>query len=302
MDKLVSIRAFTKVVELSSFSGAARELAISRSAISKYVQELEHDLGVQLLHRTTRRTSPTENGLAYYDRCISVLADLDEADLEVSRLLVEPRGLLRVNAPMAFGSLHLGGAIAEFMARYPELRMRVVLSDEFVDPVSQGYDVTIRIADLPSSSLVARKIAPCRRVICASPDYLARWGAPQHPNDLHHHNCLIYGLQATGNQWKLTGPDGDHWVPVRSRLSANNGLMIRDIALRGLGIAVLPTFIAGADLRAGALCPILSEFSPPATFLYAIYPPTRHLSVKVRAFIDLLVERFGATPNWDVVE
>src|SRR5215475_11576813 len=169
MDKLISIKAFTKVVQHGGFAAAARELNLSRSAVSKYVIELEQALGVQLLVRTTRSASPTENGQAYYERCIRILSDLEEADLAVTQLQAEPRGLLRVNAPMSFGTLHLGRAIADFMGKYPELQIQLVLSDEQIDPVEEGFDVTVRIADLPSSSLIARKIVPVRRAICAAP-------------------------------------------------------------------------------------------------------------------------------------
>src|SRR3954466_12690591 len=168
MDKLTSIKAFTRVVQDGGFAAAARELRLSRSAVSKYVIDLERDLGVQLLVRTTRSTSPTENGQAYYERCVAILADLEEADLAVTRLQAEPRGLLRVNGPMSFGTLHLGRAIADFMAKYPELQIQLILSDEQLDPVQEGFDVTLRIGDLPSSSLIARKIVGMNRVICAA--------------------------------------------------------------------------------------------------------------------------------------
>src|SRR5215470_12549107 len=203
MDKLTSIKAFTKVVQHGGFAAAARELRLSRSAVSKYVIELEQELGVQLLARTTRSVTPTENGQAYYERCGAILADLEEADLAVTRLQSEPRGLLRVNAPMSFGTLHLGRAVADFMERYPQLQIQLILSDQQLDPVQEGFDVTLRIADLPSSSLIARKIVVMNRALCASPSYLAAHGTPQHPNDLREHACLAYGHLATGNQWKL---------------------------------------------------------------------------------------------------
>src|SRR5262249_31403963 len=245
MDKLASLRAFAKVVELSSFSQAARELNVSRSAVSKQVLDLEEDLGVQLLSRTTRKTAPTEAGQTYYQHAIAILADLDEADLAISQAQAEPRGLLRVNAPMSFGTLHLGRAIADFMGKYPELQIQLVLSDEQIDPVEEGFDVTVRIADLPSSSLIARKIVPVRRAICAAPSYLAKHGTPQHPRDLRDHDCLTYGYLATGNQWKLTGADGEHWIQVRWALCSNNGETLRDAAVKGHGITLLPTFIIG---------------------------------------------------------
>jgi DNA-binding transcriptional LysR family regulator len=302
MDKLTSIKAFTRVVQHGSFAAAARELRLSRSAVSKYVIELEQELGSQLLVRTTRSASPTENGQAYYERCIAILADLEEADLAVTRLASEPRGLLRVNAPMSFGTLHLGGAVADFMEKYPELQIMLVLSDQQIDPVQEGFDVTLRIADLPSSSLIARKIAPASVAVCAAPSYLARRGVPAHPDDLRSHDCLTYGYLATGNRWKLTGADGDHWIHIPWTLCTNNGEVLRDAAVKGRGIVMLPTFIVGADLQEGSLRSILTDYAAPEISIYAIYPPTRHLSVKVRLFIDFLIERFGGGPYWDLVK
>jgi DNA-binding transcriptional LysR family regulator len=302
LDKLTSIQAFTRVVRHGSFAAAARELRLSRSAVSKYVIELEQALGAQLLVRTTRSASPTENGQAYYERCIAILADLEEADRAVARLQSEPRGLLRVNAPMSFGTLHLGRAVADFMEKYPELQIQLVLSDQQIDPVEEGFDVTLRIADLPSSSLIARKIAPASLVVCAAPSYLARRGQPQQPGELRDHDCLTYGYLATGNQWKLTGPGGDHRIQVPWTLCSNNGEVLRDAAVKGRGIVLLPTFIVGADLQEGSLRSILADYRAPEISVYAIYPPTRHLSVKVRMFIDFLIERFGGRPYWDLVK
>jgi DNA-binding transcriptional LysR family regulator len=293
MDKLGSLRAFTKVVELGSFSEAGRALRLSRSAVSKYINDLENELGVQLLNRTTRQVSPTENGQVYFERAIGVLSELDAADQAVTHLQATPRGLLRVNAPMSFGTLQLGPAIADFMERYPELRIQLVLSDAQVDPVQEGLDVTLRIADLESSSLIARKIMPVDRVLCASPDYFARHGIPKHPSDLRDHNCLTYGFLSTGNQWKLTGQDGDHWIQPRWTLCVNNAEVLRDAAINGRGITVLPVFIASDALRDGRLQTCLADYHAPELALYAIYPPTQHLAVKVRLFIDFLVERFG---------
>jgi len=302
MDKLNSIRAFTKVVQHSSFAAAARDLRLSRSAVSKHVIELEQELGVQLLSRTTRSVTATENGQAYYERCLAILSDLEEADLSATRLQAEVRGLLRINAPMSFGTLHLARAVADFMEKYPDLRIQLLLSDQQVDPVQEGFDVTLRIADLPSSSMIARRIAPARRAICASPSYLARHGTPKHPDDLRGHACLTYGHLATGNQWKLTGPDGDHWIAIPWTLCTNNAEVLRDAAVQGRGIALLPTFIAGADFQQGRLATILTGYQAPEISIYAIYPETRHLSLKVRVFIDFLVERFGGRPYWDLVE
>lgn len=293
MDKLTSLRAFVKVVETANFSEAGRRLRISRSAVSKYVAELEQDLGVQLLSRTTRRVMPTENGQTYYERAIAILADLDAADQAVTQSQAKPRGLLRVNAPMSFGTMQLGPAIAEFMKLYPDLQIQLALSDEHVDPVQDGLDVTLRIAELESSSLIARKLMPIDRIVCASPEYLHKHGTPKHPSDLRNHACLTYGYLSTGNQWKLTGKDGDHWINPRWTLCANNAEVLRDAAVSGRGVAVLPVFIAEAALKSGELQSFLTDYKTPPLTLYAIYPPTRHLATKVRLFIDYLVKRFS---------
>jgi DNA-binding transcriptional LysR family regulator len=291
MDKLGGLRAFVKVAELGSFSEAGRQLRLSRSAVSKHVADLENELGVQLLNRTTRRVAPTENGQAYFERAVAILSDLDSADEAVVRLQSAPRGLLRVNAPMSFGTIKLGRALADFMARYPDLQIQLVLTDEQVDPVQEGLDVTLRIAELESSSLIARKITAIDRVVCAAPDYLARRGTPAHPSDLRGHDCLTYGYLSTGNQWKLVGPDGEHWIQPRWKMCANNAEVLRDAAVKGCGIAVLPVFIAAAQLERGELRAILSDYKPPPLAMYAVYHPTRHLALKVRLFIDFLVER-----------
>jgi DNA-binding transcriptional LysR family regulator len=293
MDKVASLKAFVKVVETGSFSEAGRQLRLSRSAISKYVGDLEESLGVQLLNRTTRHASPNENGQLYFERALGILSEIDAADQAVTHLQAAPRGLLRINAPMSFGTIRLGPALADFMQKYPEMQLQLVLSDNLVDPVQDGFDVTLRIADLESSSLIARKITPMPRVICASPDYLEKHGTPSHPRELRDHVSLTYGFLLTGNQWKLTGPDGEHWIQPAWSLCVNNAEVLRDVAVKGRGVALIPEFIAGEALKKGGLKEILKDFWAPPLTLYAIYPPTRHLSVKVRLFIDFLVERFG---------
>lgn len=293
MDKVASLKAFVKVVETGSFSEAGRQLRLSRSAISKYVGDLEESLGVQLLNRTTRHASPNENGQLYFERALGILSEIDAADQAVTHLQTAPRGLLRVNAPMSFGTIRLGPALADFMQKYPEMQLQLVLSDNLVDPVQDGFDVTLRIADLESSSLIARKITPMPRVICASSDYLEKHGTPSHPRELRDHASLTYGFLLTGNQWKLTGADGEHWIQPAWSLCVNNAEVLRDVAIKGRGVALIPEFIAEEALKKGWLKEILKEFWAPPLTLYAIYPPTRHLSVKVRLFIDFLVERFG---------
>lgn len=294
MDKLASLRAFVKVVESGSFAEAGRQMRLSRSAISKYVGDLEESLGVQLLNRTTRHASPTENGQMYFERAVVILSDVDAADQAVTQLQSAPRGLLRVNAPMSFGTMRLGPALADFMTKYPDLQVQLVLSDDLLDPVQDGFDVTLRIAELESSSLIARKIVPVPRRVCASPDYLKRHGTPLHPQDLRDHISLTYGFLLTGNQWKLTGSDGVHWIQPAWSLCANNAEVLRDVAVKGNGIALIPEFIVADALKDGSLQAVLANYSAPPLTLYAVYPPTRHLAVKVRLFIDFLVDRFGA--------
>ncbi|WP_165435349.1 LysR family transcriptional regulator [Bradyrhizobium sp. Leo121] len=293
MDKVASLKAFVKVVETGSFSEAGRQLRLSRSAISKYVGDLEEGLGVQLLNRTTRHASPNENGQLYFERALVILSEIDAADQAVTHLQSAPRGLLRINAPMSFGTIKLGPALADFMLKYPDMQLQLVLSDDLVDPVQDGFDVTLRIAELESSSLIARKVTPVPRVVCASPDYLEKHGMPSHPRDLRDHVSLTYGFLLTGNQWKLTGADGEHWIQPAWSLCVNNAEVLRDVAVKGRGVALIPEFIAGEALKKGWLKVILKDFWAPPLTLYAIYPPTRHLSVKVRLFIDFLVERFG---------
>lgn len=294
MDKLASLRAFVKVVESGSFAEAGRQLRLSRSAISKYVGDLEQNLGVQLLNRTTRHASPTENGQLYFERAIVILSEIDAADHAVTQLQSAPRGLLRINAPMSFGTMRLGPALADFMTKYPDIQIQLVLSDDLIDPVQDGFDVTLRIAELESSSLIARKIVPVARVVCASPDYLKGHGTPIRPQDLRDHVSLTYGFLLTGNQWKLTGADGDHWIQPAWSLCVNNAEVLRDVAVKGRGIALIPEFIAAEALKNGSLQAVLANYSAPPLALYAVYPPTRHLAVKVRLFIDFLVDRFGS--------
>ena len=293
MDKLEAMRVFTQVVTHGGFTAAAREIGLSRSAVSKHVMDLEAALGVQLLRRTTRQTSATDAGLAYFERCRAIMAEIEEAEQALSDTEQTPRGSLRVNAPMSFGTLHLGDTVAAFMRRYPDVQIQVVLNDRFVDPVAEGFDVTIRIAELADSSLIARRIMPARRVLCASLAYLDDRGTPETPADLRRHDCLHYGYLATGAQWKLTGPGGDHWVPIKAVLCANNAEVLRDAALGDLGIALLPTFVAETALRDGRLATVLTAYEPPPIGVYALYPPGRYLSAKVRVFIDFLVDRFS---------
>ena len=298
MDKLDAMQAFTKVVTLGGYAAAARQLGRTRSAISKAVMELERQLGVRLLDRTTRKVRPTEAGLAYYERSTAVLAAIAETEIQIAGLHDAPTGVLRVNGPMSFGTAYLAGAVADFLSRYPDLKVELLLNDRFIDPLEEGVDVTVRIGALADSSLVARRLAATRRVLLASPDYLARHGAPEQPDDLIHHRCLVYGQVAARQRWQLARDGETISVPVASALCANNGEVLREAACKGLGIALLPTVIAGDAIKAGQLVVVLDAYSPPPLPIHALYAPNRFLAAKTRLFIDFLAARFADAP-WE---
>ncbi len=303
MDRFESIRAFTRVVDEGGFAAAARRMGLSRSAVNRAVIALEDDLGTQLLLRSTRKVTPTETGLAFYDRAIGILAELEEAVSSVTELQEHPTGNLRINAPMSFGTMHLSLVVAEFMHSYPDVHVELVLNDRFVDPIEEGFDVTLRVAeDAPSTSLIVRNIAPARRVLCASPKYLEEAGEPKEPRDLRQHRCLHYGYLGSGSHWRLKGPGGDRAWPINCVMWSNNGETLRDAAVRHQGIVLSPTFIVGQALQDGQLITVLPDYSPPDIVLSAVYPRHRHLSAKVMLFVDLLDERFGGRPYWDLVQ
>ena len=299
MDKLESMRAFIEVVNHSGFAAAGRQLGLSRSVVNKLVAQLEADLGVQLLQRTTRRVSPTDMGRAYYERCVNILAEVSAAEQAVAQLQVEPRGTLRVNAPMSFGTMHLARAIAHFMQRYPDIQLQLTLNDRLVDPVEEGFDVTLRIATLTEDDpLTTHVIAPIRRVICAAPRYLTAHGTPKTPADLLNHDCLKYGHLATNNHWQLTDKNGKQSaVRLRCRGYSNNGEVLREAAIAGIGIALLPTFIVGQALKSGQLIRILTDYYPPPITAYLGYAANRHLSTKIQLLTTFLQDWFK-TPDW----
>lgn len=302
MDRLDSMEAFVRVAESRSFSEAARRLNLSKSVISRQVSGLEAELGARLFHRTTRSLTLTEVGAAYLERCQRILADIEEANLSVSNLQAAPRGKLKVSAPVPFTIQHLAPILPDFMDRYPEMEIDLSLNDRFVNLVEEGFDLAIRIGKLNDSSLIARFLAPANIAVVASADYLAKRGRPCTPDDLDQHCCLLYSNLATADEWSFVAHDGKKIsVEVSGRLRANNGDVLRQAALGGLGLVMLPTFIVGADLQAGTLVRVLEEFVPQQVGVYAVYPHARHLSPKVRAFVDFLAERFGPRPYWDLV-
>ncbi|EKV32632.1 Transcriptional regulator, LysR family [Caenispirillum salinarum AK4] len=299
-DPLEGYATFAAVVDCGGFSAAAERLGVSKSAISKQVSRLEERLGARLLNRTTRRLALTEAGQAFHQHALRILAEAEEAELAVSQLHASPRGLLRVSAPMSFGIKHLGPVLCPFLQRYPDLTLEAAYDDRLVDMVAEGFDVAVRIARLADSSMIARKLAPCRRVVVASPDYVERRGMPMHPAELTGHDTLLYTLQATANIWTLVHADGSRAdVSLSGRLRVNNGDALRSAAVAGLGVIITPTFIVGDDLAAGRLVRVLPDWEAEPIHIYAVYPPGRHLSVKVRAFVDFLAEAFGPNPYWD---
>ncbi len=298
MDRFGALRVFTQVVESESFARAAERLRMSTSAVSRHVAELEAHLQNRLLNRTTRRVTLTEAGRAFYERSVQLLQDLEEAENEAARSARLPRGTLKVSTSVNFGVRHTTPAITGFLERYPDLSFDISLSDRIVDLVEEGVDVAIRIGSVGSDSVVARRLGETLVVPCASPEYLARHGAPRAPEELASHNCLTYEYGPARNQWRFVDSDGRERVArVTGNLHSNNGDLLAEAAAQGAGIVYQPTFIVGDAVRAGRLVPLLQDFQAPPLPIYAVYPSRKHLSAKVRLFIDFLVERFAESKD-----
>jgi len=298
MDRLQAMTVFAKVVEQGSFARAADRLSISASACSRLVAELEAHLDTRLLNRTTRRLSLTESGQGFYERCVQLLADLDDAERAATESAASPRGTLRLTTSINFGVRHVSPAIGEFLVKYPAVKFDVSLSDRIVDLVEEGYDLAIRIGSAGGETVVARKLGEARMVACASPAYLRAHGAPKTPEDLARHPCLTYEYMPARHVWPFRGKDGrEHAVRVAGPLHSNNGDLLAAAAVAGVGIAYEPEFILGPDLKAGRLVPILTSYTAPLGPIYAVYPSRRYLSAKVRAFVDFLAPRF-AHASW----
>ena len=292
MNQLEDMQIFVSTVDAQSFTAAADKLGLSKQFISRRIMALEDRLGARLLIRTTRRLSVTDTGRTYYERALKIIDEVNDAEQLVSSENLSPRGTLRISAPMSFGTLHLGPAIARFMAQCPDVRIELDLSDRFVDIVGEGYDMAIRIGNLSDSSLIARQIAPAQIVACASPTYLKQRGKPQSPADLKDHDCLLYG-HGRNVEWVFADKGKPLHMPVKGRLRANNGELANCAAIEGLGIVLLPTFIVGAALRAKKLVTILDAWAPPPLTIYAVYPQHRQASLAVKAFTDFLRNTFG---------
>ena len=290
---------FARVVEARSFSGAARRLNVSTSVVSKCVTRMEQSLGVRLLNRTTRSISLTEIGRAFYARCAHVVAEAEEAETMAAGMQSTPRGTLKVNVPVSFGVLHIVPALEGLLAAYPELHVDMTLNDRDVHLAEEGYDVSIVIAAEPHSTLVARKLAPIRQTLCAAPSYLRKHGMPASLDALAHHDCIVYSRLGSERTWHLDGDDGRASIEVSGSLRLDNENAVRQAALAGCGIALLPTYIVGADLQHGSLRAVLPECRPPEAGLFATYLQNRYVAAKVRVFVDYLVARFGPSPEWD---
>jgi DNA-binding transcriptional LysR family regulator len=299
LDRFLALTVFAKVVEQGSFARAADRLGLSTSAVSRHVAELESHLDARLLNRTTRRLSLTESGQAFHSRCVQLLADLEEAEEAIGAAAIVPRGTLKLTCSMSFGIRHVAPAIADFRARHPQLRFDVELSDRAVDIVDEGIDLAVRIGSLGSQSLIARKIGVSELLCCAAPSYLARHTAPSVPADLAAHACLSYEYATERKTWRFRDTQGrEHEVKIAGPVHANNGQMLCALAVAGVGINLEPDFIVAPEVRAGRLVTLLPGYAVAPINIYAVYPSRRHLSAKVRAFVDFLAARFASNPEW----
>lgn len=293
---LLDMLAFVRVAETGSFARASARMGLSKSIVSRRVARLEQSLGATLLTRTAAGAQRTATGEAYYIRAANILADLEAAREAVAAAASALAGPIRITAPLSFGTGHLGPALADFAAAHPGIEFDIHLDDRAVDLVGDGYDLGVRIGNLPDSSLVARRIAPVRRVLLASPAYLAARGTPAHPRDIAAHDVLVY---ANNDRWRFRV--GTRWEQVRGtpRMRANNGDMLRLAAAGGLGLVVLPTFIAAPAIADGSLHLVLPDYALEEAGLYALMPPGRAATARVRALVDHLAARFGPEPSWD---
>lgn len=297
MDRFHAMKVFCEVARQEGFAPAARALRLSTTAVSRQVGELESHLGVRLLHRTTRRTSLTDPGIAYLARCEALLAELAELERSVSDRGSAPRGRVRLTAGVSFAQQQLSHRLPQFLATHPQIELELVLDDRHLDLVAERIDVALRIGRLPDSTLVARRLAPCRHVAGASPAYLDGHPPLRTPEDLREHACIIDTNQPRA--WWFRGPAGETTVDVRGRYVVNSAHAAYEAARAGLGIAYLPTFVAGEALAQGELVPVLPEHEAATVHVFAVYPHARYLAGAVRALVDFLAEQLGGRPAWD---
>ena len=297
MDNFGDLKIFARVVGAGSMSAAGRELGLSPAVVSKRLRRLEDRLGTRLLQRTTRQIAMTEAGQGFYERVVAILAGVEEAEAFVTRRSAIARGTLKISAPTSFGRMHIAPNLAVFMENNPDLNINLLLSDDLVDIVGEGFDVAIRIAELADSSLVARKLAPVRRVLCASPGYLAKTATPLAIEDLEQHNCLTH---LVSDNWRMEGPNGVVNIRPEGNLSTNSSEVVREAVQADMGIALRSTWDIGRELSDGRLVRVLPDYESTTNVgIYAIYPSRQFLPVKVRVFIDYLASLFGSVPYWE---
>jgi DNA-binding transcriptional LysR family regulator len=292
MDKFKEMQAFVAVAQAGSFVKASDQLDTSKAAISRYVAQLEDRLGVRLMQRTTRRLSLTNEGYAFFALCKEALAIIHEAEEEIQNKRNRPTGLIRINAPLTFGVLHLAPMWGKFTAQYPEVQLDVTLADRVVDLVQEGYDLAVRIASLPNSTLISRQLARTSLVVCASPKYLRGKSKLRHPIDLKDHSVISYSYLATGDEWVFDGPEGEVRVKTDPKIHTNNGDTCRGAALAHQGIILQPTFLVGEDIKKGDLIQLLPQFKSIELGIYAVYPSRKLISPRIRALVDFLATEF----------
>ena len=301
MDRFKNMATFIRVVEAGGISAAADKLGVAKSAVSRRLKELEGHLGVELFHRTTRKMNLTDTGRAFYHQSVRIVEDVIEAEHATSQAHGTLKGSLKIALPSTFGLMHMGPAINEFLQENPQIEFDLDFNDREVDLIQEGFVLAIRIANLPDSSLIARRLAPIQFVMCASQVYLEQKDTPYSPDELRDHQCLVYSLMRDFEYWHLTDSNGrEIRVKIQPYLKASTGEFLKDAAIEGLGIILVPSFIAYKEIESGALVPILEDYKLPQIEAYAIYPQTRHLSQRVRAFVDFLAKRFEGTPYWDL--
>jgi DNA-binding transcriptional LysR family regulator len=296
MDKYQEMRVFTAVVDAASFVGAGDALGMSKAAVSRHVSDLEQRLGVRLMHRTTRKLSLTSEGEVFLARSRDILASIEASEAELSTRSVTASGLLKISVPVSFGIRHLAPLWSEFLANHPQVTLDVQLADRVIDLVEEGFDLAVRIARLPDSSLISRQLASTRLVLCAAPSYLKRRGTPAHPSELAQHDVMGYSLMAMGDQWQFTGPDGPVSAKVRPRMWTNNGDSCVAASLAGAGIQLQPTFLIDRELASGQLVEILPQFRSADLGIYAVYPSRKFVLPKVRVLVEFLASKLGQAP------
>ncbi len=294
MDFVTSVKMFVRVVECGSFSAVARQSGVAQPTVSKHLSALEEHPGTKLLSRSTRQINLTESGSEFYDRCIRILSEIEEAEASVARQKATPTGVLKVNMPVTYGRMRILPTLWSFLAENPEIKLDLRLDDRYVNLIEEGVDVAIRIGALTDSNMIARKIGESQRITVASPDYLQEHGEPMSIQDLNNHSCIVYSLLTTGNQWHFNSPKGPESTRVTGRFTANSPDAIREAVLAGVGIAVTPTWLVNDCIERGELRNILCQYTPTPLDIHAIYPERRYVPEKVRCFVEHLRETINA--------